>query len=971
MDEKKFCFIICLRNQVNRAKIMQYLNKLQIPRGYTAEVSLIDHEVSIAKAYQQAMLSSDAKYKIYVSENICIQQEFFLAELLQGFAQGKNIGMIGVSGTEVIPANGVLLTSHRRIGRLYNTALNEDFIWGEFSENVKLVQAVDGWLMATQVDIPWRDDLFTGACGYDLAQNIELQKAGYACAVIKQVQPWCSIETKNFDFSKRDTAIFLKEYGKDLFPLVTVLIPTYNRPEYLKIALESVLAQNYWNLEIIISDNSTNDLSEQMLQPYLASDSRIKYFSNKGKGFGLAENWNWLMEYPSAEYINWLMDDDFFYPDKISTMMTYYLENDTISLVTSASNLVDEQGKFIKTRCQCADTKIISGHEFGREILRNVANCAGEPTTALLKKKALLKGKLGWRDWQSTQYAYSPIIDIETWLQVSMQGDVVYIAEPLSAFRSHDGQDQKNMDTIIEAWIHWYDLIEYAYEKKVFLLNECDRAKALQNYQIDVKKVVEKCQAIGYKEHNLDKLIKYLALASAQRTSPIAIKAQRNERIKIIVATCNDRATIEFCLECIKRYTPQDWYDLIVVDLASQDGTREWLRGQQNIKLICHANENWAEGYNLGLAEAGKNTVFLMDGKTFVTYGWLEILRDSLRKADAFCGAITVNWHFCQTVNEARTKIDLMAQKLEPIRQEQKQILFATIFGMLITSEVIETIGKMDENLSDYFLASEDYCLRLLQHNYKVMVKLELKMISTILPENILRTTPKNSIAMSEFKEKWGFSATYSTGCNYGLLSLLNLNKQDLAVLDVGCACGRSLLEIQSLNTKARLYGIELCDGAAEIAKHFGNVYKGNIEKFDFSTFVEKFDYIIFADVLEHLHEPWNILAEMRNLLNPNGRVVVSIPNIMHFSVLCDLLSGHWDYAMAGILDITHLRFFTKKSICHMFDVAGYEIINIRKTTCDSGDVEFMDKLRKSGLLAEDCYNDIDAYQFLVEAKLK
>ena len=54
-----------------------------------------------------------------------------------------------------------------------------------------------------------------------------------------------------------------------------------------------------------------------------------------------------------------------------------------------------------------------------------------------------------------------------------------------------------------------------------------------------------------------------------------------------------------------------------------------------------------------------------------------------------------------------------------------------------------------------------------------------------------------------------------------------------------------------------------------------------------------------------------------------------------------------------------------------MFDVAGYEIINIRKTTCDSGDVEFMDKLRKSGLLAEDCYNDIDAYQFLVEAKLK
>ena len=109
----------------------------------------------------------------------------------------------------------------------------------------------------------------------------------------------------------------MDEYSKDIFPLVTVIIPTFNRPKYFEMALCSVLAQTYKNIEVVVRDNSTNDDTEKLIQEYLKADSRIKYFRHKN--FNADDNWNWARHYnnPKAEYVNWLMDDDLFYPEKI------------------------------------------------------------------------------------------------------------------------------------------------------------------------------------------------------------------------------------------------------------------------------------------------------------------------------------------------------------------------------------------------------------------------------------------------------------------------------------------------------------------------------------------------------------------------------------------------------------------------------------------------------------------------------
>ena len=149
-------------------------------------------------------------------------------------------------------------------------------------------------------------------------------------------------------------------------------------------------------------------------------------------------------------------------------------------------------------------------------------------------------------------------------------------------------------------------------------------------------------------------------------------------------------------------------------------------------------------------------------------------------------------------------------------------------------------------------------------------------------------------------------------------------------VLDVGCANGM-FASLVKQEFDAIVWGIELNPDAAHIAsKNLDRVIVKDI--FDaFSDLPEKyFDCVVFNDVLEHLVDPYSVLEEIKKFLSPEGVIVASIPNIRHAPVLFDLVvKGNWDYAEYGVLDKTHLRFFTKASIKKMFSNSGYELIQM------------------------------------------
>ncbi len=188
-------------------------------------------------------------------------------------------------------------------------------------------------------------------------------------------------------------------------------------------------------------------------------------------------------------------------------------------------------------------------------------------------------------------------------------------------------------------------------------------------------------------------------------------------------------------------------------------------------------------------------------------------------------------------------------------------------------------------------------------------------------------------------------------------------------ILDVGCAAG-VVGKILKERGAIEVVGIEVVEEAArEANQHLDKVIIGNIEEIDLDYPEGYFDCVILADVLEHLYNPWQALAKLRRYLAPGGKLVCSIPNIGHVSILRDLLSGSWKYEEAGILDITHLRFFTLEGAFTLLMSAGFEVDNVTsKIICGPDEAAFLAKLRASGLMAGKPLEHATAYQFLLTA---
>ncbi len=145
-------------------------------------------------------------------------------------------------------------------------------------------------------------------------------------------------------------------------------------------------------------------------------------------------------------------------------------------------------------------------------------------------------------------------------------------------------------------------------------------------------------------------------------------------------------------------------------------------------------------------------------------------------------------------------------------------------------------------------------------------------------------------------------------------------------VLDIGCGAGR-LGEAIKQRQQATVSGIELdAQAAAAARERLDHVWAGDIEQLDLEIPPGSFDAIVCADVLEHLREPARVLKRIHEWLAPDGCLVASIPNVRHHSVVRSLLQGNWTYESAGLLDRTHLRFFTRREIEKIFHRAGFAI---------------------------------------------
>ena len=149
-------------------------------------------------------------------------------------------------------------------------------------------------------------------------------------------------------------------------------------------------------------------------------------------------------------------------------------------------------------------------------------------------------------------------------------------------------------------------------------------------------------------------------------------------------------------------------------------------------------------------------------------------------------------------------------------------------------------------------------------------------------------------------------------------------------VVEVGCSSGALAKAYTNINPDCVYTGIEIDPDFAEAAREFcTDVVCGNIEGLAEIQFLQLFpsDCWIFGDTLEHLYDPWSLLRRIKQHCAPDVQIVACIPNAQHWSVQARLNSGLFRYEDQGLMDRTHIRWFTRTTMIELFESSGYEIV--------------------------------------------
>lgn len=618
---------------------LKYLSSLRIPEGYEVEVVAAENLNGLAAGYNQVMNNSDAKYKVYLEEEALIINKNFLFELLDVFKHNAKLGMVGLIGGQLSqnPTGDILVNQY---GKIYKNIDKKMSLvsYAEVVGGYTEVQAIQGPLIATQFDMPWRDDLFKGADILALSQSHEYHKKGYEVGVVYQDSPWCLYDKQEVN-QVMEQQEFLNEYLKGLYPLVSVLIPTYNRPHYFELALQSVLQQTYKNIEIIVCDDSTNDETFKLIQPYLINYTHIRYYKNE-VNLGQFENDIQCMELAKGEYVNFLMDDDLFHPTKIEKMMKYFMEDkeQSITLVTSHRQLIDTEGNYsgelqATARIFEKDT-IMDGIEAGEMMLGNVLNFIGEPTTALFRKNNLEEpfGCFGGRE-------YICNVDMASWGDLLAKGKLVYIAETLSYYRKHGEQQLQSKKMLIGG------LCDLAHQ----ILKSPQRGffADLNKYEMAIKTAVRYFDQI---EGQLDDNDRTEQLYATSRTfyrllfkkldEINELIKQQQPLVSVLIPAYNRPHYLELALQSVLNQTYRN-IEIIICDDSSNDEVERMI--QPYLESYDHINYykndkqlRYENGHKLFRLSKGKFVNYLCDDDMFHDKK-IEIMVNYMEENDEIC----------------------------------------------------------------------------------------------------------------------------------------------------------------------------------------------------------------------------------------------------------------------------------------------------------------------------------------------
>lgn len=190
MDDRRIAFISCVNDETEYAECKNYIDRLRLPDGYEKDLIPLRGASSMAAGYNEGLSLTNAKYKVYMHQDVFIINANFIIDLLKIFQSDDRVGAFGVVGRKRIEEE-VRIAAEWDTGKILHNCAGGFMDFCHEKEETVPVEAVDGLLIATQYDLKWRDDIFDGWDFYDIAQCMEYYRAGYRVVVPFQSEPWC------------------------------------------------------------------------------------------------------------------------------------------------------------------------------------------------------------------------------------------------------------------------------------------------------------------------------------------------------------------------------------------------------------------------------------------------------------------------------------------------------------------------------------------------------------------------------------------------------------------------------------------------------------------------------------------------------------------------------------------------------------------------------------------------------------
>lgn len=223
LDKHKIAIITCVNDEKAYQRAILSWLQLQVPDGMKLELVPVRGAVSMCSGYNEGMHSSDAKYKLYLHQDIILMKENILAILIRHFKQCPQTGMIGLAGSRYWRENAIWWEEEARYMHVIHRGgtINKEHQYdvGKIQTKWQCMSMLDGLFLMTQYDIPWREDILHGWHFYDIAQCAEFQRLRYVIEVPKQEESWCihfcgdKDVDSNYHYWRQ---VFLYHYRKEL-----------------------------------------------------------------------------------------------------------------------------------------------------------------------------------------------------------------------------------------------------------------------------------------------------------------------------------------------------------------------------------------------------------------------------------------------------------------------------------------------------------------------------------------------------------------------------------------------------------------------------------------------------------------------------------------------------------------------------------------------------------------------------------